>query len=115
MEKFQPIKKHPFEAKEQVFSVKQGQQGERILLKDGLEAYCPFVNPILIPSPVQGGGVGLMRSPCSSLCSLVSIKKNYKAKSKDSYEKGEDPLEEVPDTIVYHKGCTASQHHIIQF
>lgn len=109
------IKKTPFEAKEQMYGVKQGQQeGEMVLLKDGQEAYCPFVNPLLIPSPVQGGGVGMMRVPCSSLCSLVSIKKHYKAKSKDSYDKGEDPLEEVKNRIVYHKGCTPSQHHIIQ-
>jgi len=54
-----------------IYSVSTGQQGEKILMIDGQQSVCPFVNAI----PIQGnvGQLQIMRVPCSTLCPLASL------------------------------------------
>jgi hypothetical protein len=48
------------------YTLNKGQQGEKVLMIDGIQSICPFVDPI----PMQGqmGQIQLMRLPCSSAC-----------------------------------------------
>lgn len=48
------------------YTLNNGQQGEKVLMIDGRQSFCPFVDPI----PMQGqmGQVQLMRLPCNTSC-----------------------------------------------
>jgi hypothetical protein len=59
------------------YSISKGQQGEKVLMIDGLQSICPFVSAI----PFQGnmGQVQIMRMPCSTLCPHAKYtEKSYK-------------------------------------
>ena len=47
------------------YTIKKDEQGT-ILVKDGKECYCPFVQPIITPGSM--GGVQIMRMPCTTGC-----------------------------------------------
>lgn len=51
------------------YSVKLGQQKEKILFIDGVQSICPFSAPL----PFQGsvGQIQIMRMPCSTQCPLA--------------------------------------------
>lgn len=48
------------------YTLNKGQQGEDVLMIDGRQSFCPFVDPI----PMQGqvGQIQLMRLPCNTSC-----------------------------------------------
>jgi hypothetical protein len=48
------------------YTLNKGQQGENVLMIDGRQSFCPFVDPI----PMQGqvGQIQLMRLPCNTNC-----------------------------------------------
>ena len=46
--------------------------GEQKLIKDGTEAFCPRLQPGIIPKQF-GGGVDMFRIPCSSVCPFAEI------------------------------------------
>jgi hypothetical protein len=48
------------------YTLNKGQQGEKVLMINGIQSFCPFVDPI----PMQGnmGQIQLMRLPCTSAC-----------------------------------------------
>ena len=56
------------------YTISKGQQGEKVLMIDGLQSICPFVSAI----PFQGnmGQVQIMRMPCSTLCPHAKLKDN---------------------------------------
>jgi len=56
------------------YTISKGQQGEKVLMIDGLQSICPFVGAI----PFQGnmGQVQIMRMPCSTLCPHAKHKEN---------------------------------------
>jgi len=53
------------------YTLNKGQQGEEVLMINGLQSFCPFVNPI----PMQGnaGQISLMRLPCSTTCPHATV------------------------------------------
>ena len=48
------------------YTLNNGQQGEKVLMINGIQSVCPFVDPI----PMQGqmGQIQLMRLPCNTSC-----------------------------------------------
>ena len=48
------------------YTLNKGQQGESVLMINGIQSFCPFVDPI----PMQGqvGQIQLMRLPCNTAC-----------------------------------------------
>lgn len=55
------------------YSVKLGQQKEKVLFIDGVQSICPFSAPL----PFQGnvGQIQIMRMPCSTQCPLAFLHK----------------------------------------
>lgn len=53
------------------YTLNKGQQGEDVLMIDGRQSFCPFVDPI----PMQGqmGQIQLMRLPCTTNCPLAEL------------------------------------------
>jgi heterodisulfide reductase subunit A-like polyferredoxin len=56
------------------YSVKLGQQKEKVLFIDGVQSICPFSAPL----PFQGsvGQIQIMRMPCSTQCPHAFITDN---------------------------------------
>lgn len=68
------------------YSLKVGQNKDFILVKDGAEVFCPYLNPIPVPNQIAGG-FGLMRMPCSTGCAFATLKHNLR-KDKRVYQIG---------------------------
>ena len=53
------------------YTLNKGQQGESVLMINGIQSFCPFVDPI----PMQGqvGQIQLMRLPCNTACPHASV------------------------------------------
>lgn len=54
------------------YEIKEDKNYGNVLFKDGRESFCPFQQPVA----TQGmGGVGLMRLPCCTNCTLANLEK----------------------------------------
>lgn len=56
------------------YTLNNGQQGEKVLMINGIQSVCPFVDPI----PMQGqmGQIQLMRLPCNTSCPHAYVSKD---------------------------------------
>jgi hypothetical protein len=56
------------------YTLNKGQQGEGVLMINGNQSFCPFVDPI----PMQGqvGQIQLMRLPCNTSCPHAKVEEN---------------------------------------
>jgi hypothetical protein len=53
------------------YKVQKGQQGEDVLVINGIQSICPFTPPLMI-----GGNLGqtqILRLPCSTVCPFAHI------------------------------------------
>lgn len=57
------------------YTINKGQQGEKVLMIDGIQSFCPFVDPI--PVQTQAGQMQIMRLPCNSACPHASVNEGY--------------------------------------
>jgi hypothetical protein len=58
------------------YSVSKGNSQEFILMKDGIQSFCPFTQPFLMPSLIDNE-VNLMRVPCSTQCPHATYEVEY--------------------------------------
>lgn len=66
------MENQPLSLPEIKHTVAQSPNGEFILNKNGVQAYCPKIGPLPVPKQLTGE-IQLMRCPCSTLCPFASI------------------------------------------
>lgn len=53
------------------YTLHKGQQGEKVLMINGIQSFCPFVDPIPVQS--QMGQMQIMRLPCNTACPHATV------------------------------------------
>ena len=81
------------------YTINKGQQGEKVLMIDGIQSFCPFVDPIPVQS--QMGQMQIMRLPCNTACPHAKYSDNsYKISCGAEIKSFEITEEEDPKSDV---------------
>jgi len=56
------------------YTLNKGQQGENVLMINGIQSFCPFADPITLQG--QMGQMQIMRLPCNTACPHAKLTDN---------------------------------------